>query len=59
MTEGSIERLPAFLKTLGSHPEVERLAAGAGAGHGEDSASPRRAGRRRRGGAELRAADAN
>ena len=32
MTEGSIERLLAFLKTLGSHPEVERLAAGAGAG---------------------------
>ena len=27
MTEGSIERLLAFLKTLGSHPEVERLAA--------------------------------
>lgn len=27
MTEGSIERLLVFLRTLGSHPEVERLAA--------------------------------
>ena len=61
MTEGSIERLLAFLKTLGSHPEVERLAAGAGAGG--TAKTPRR-----RGGApaaaaaaarNFRAADAN
>lgn len=61
MTEGSIERLLAFLKTLGSHPEVERLAASAGAGG--TAKTPRR-----RGGApaaaaaaarNFRAADAN
>ena len=61
MTEGSIERLLAFLKTLGSHPEVERLAASAGAGGAAKTP-------RRRGGApaaaaaaarNFRAADAN
>ena len=42
MTEGSIERLLVFLKTLGSHPEVERLAKGARKAKGSAAKTKRR-----------------